>query len=116
MRVDKDELLVDIGSKSEGVVPTREMQSLFAEDRAALKPGDTLLVFVIQAEDKEGRAVLSVDKARQEKSWRRLQQSYESGEVIEAKVVNYNKGGLLVNLDGVGLCASLAGEWDQPRA
>src|SRR5688572_5311847 len=101
MRVDKDELLVDIGSKSEGVVPTREMQSLFAEDRAALKPGDVLLVFVIQAEDKEGRTVLSVDKARQEKSWRRLQQSYESSEVIEAKVVNYNKGGLLVNLDGV---------------
>lgn len=101
MRVDKDELLVDIGSKSEGVVPTREMQSLSAEDRAALKPGDTLLVFVVQAEDKEGRAVLSVDKARQEKSWRRLQQSFDSGEVIEAKVTNYNKGGLLVNLDGV---------------
>src|ERR1041385_4277634 len=44
MRVDKDELLIDIGSKSEGVVPTREMQSLVAEDRASLKPGDTLLV------------------------------------------------------------------------
>src|ERR1044071_4247099 len=40
MRVDKDELLIDIGSKSEGVVPTREMQSLVAEDRASLKPGD----------------------------------------------------------------------------
>src|SRR5262247_2720657 len=60
MRVDKDELLVDIGSKSEGIVPIREMQSLAAEDRAAIKPGDTLLVFVVQAEDKEGRAVLSV--------------------------------------------------------
>jgi small subunit ribosomal protein S1 len=101
MRVDKDEILVDIGSKAEGVVPAREMQSLSPEDRAALKPGDPLLVFVVQAEDKEGRAVLSVDKARQEKSWRRLQQCYESGEVIEAKVINYNKGGLLVNLDGV---------------
>src|SRR5436309_379594 len=101
MRVDKDEILVDIGSKAEGVVPAREMQSLPPEDRAELKPGDTLLVFVVQAEDKEGRAVLSVDKARQEKSWRRLQQSYENGEVIEAKVINYNKGGLLVNLDGV---------------
>ncbi|HWQ12849.1 MAG TPA: 30S ribosomal protein S1 [Roseiflexaceae bacterium] len=101
MRVDKDEILVDIGSKAEGVVPAREMQSLSAEDRAELKPGDTLLVFVVQSEDREGRAVLSVDKARQEKSWRRLQQVHESGEVIEAKVVNYNKGGLLVNLDGV---------------
>src|SRR5215212_5655984 len=101
MRVDKDEVLVDIGSKAEGVIPAREMQSLLSEDRAELKPGDTLLVFVVQAEDKEGRAVLSVDKARQEKSWRRLQQSYDDGEVIEARVINYNKGGLLVNLDGV---------------
>lgn len=101
MRVDKDEILVDIGSKAEGVVPAREMQSLTAEDRAALKAGDVLLVFVVQSEDSEGRAVLSVDKARQEKSWRRLQQAHETGEVIEAKVINYNKGGLLVNLDGV---------------
>src|SRR5215216_2456116 len=43
MRVDKDEILVDIGSKAEGVVPAREMQSLTAEDRAALQPGDELL-------------------------------------------------------------------------
>src|SRR6478736_690771 len=101
MRVDKDEILVDIGSKAEGVVPSREMQSLTAEDRAELRPGQTLLVFVVQSEDREGRAVLSVDKARQEKSWRRLQQCFENNDVIEAKVINYNKGGLLVNLDGV---------------
>jgi small subunit ribosomal protein S1 len=101
MRIDREEILVDIGSKAEGVVPAREMQSLTAEDRAALQPGDELLVFVVQIEDKEGRSILSVDKARQEKSWRRLQQHHDVGEVIEATVVNYNKGGLLVNLDGV---------------
>jgi len=101
MQVDKDEILVNIGAKAEGVVPSREMQSLSAEDRSTLQPGDVILVFVVQAEDREGRAILSIDKARQEKSWRRLQQTYESAEVIEAKVINYNKGGLLVNLDGV---------------
>ncbi|GAB4113894.1 MAG: 30S ribosomal protein S1 [Roseiflexaceae bacterium] len=101
MRVDKDEILVDIGSKAEGVVPAREMQSLTGEERSTLYAGGELLVFVVQAEDREGRAVLSIDKARQEKSWRRLQITHEAGEVIEAKVVNYNKGGLLVNLDGV---------------
>lgn len=101
MRVDRDELLVDIGSKAEGVVPAREMQSLAPEDRAALQIGDVLLVFVVQSEDKEGRAILSVDKARQERSWRVLQSAHESGDVISARVVNYNKGGLLVNLDGV---------------
>ncbi|EFO80818.1 RNA binding S1 domain protein [Oscillochloris trichoides DG-6] len=101
MRIDKDEILVDIGAKAEGIVPSREMQSLPAEDRAALRIGSELLVFVVQSEDKEGRAILSVDKARQEKSWRMLQTAFERGDVITARVVNYNKGGLLVNLDGV---------------
>jgi small subunit ribosomal protein S1 len=101
MRVDRDEILVDIGAKAEGIVPAREMQTFSAEDRAALAVGSELLVFIVQAEDKEGRAILSVDKARQEKSWRLLQQAHERNEVISARVVNYNKGGLLVNLDGV---------------
>ena len=101
MRVDRDEILVDIGAKAEGIVPSREMQSLPPEDRATLQVGDVLLVFVVQSEDKEGRAILSIDKARQERSWRTLQTAFEKGEVISARVVNYNKGGLLVNLDGV---------------
>jgi len=101
MRIDKDEILVDIGAKAEGIVPSREMQSLPAEDRAALHIGSELLVFIVQSEDKEGRAILSVDKARQEKSWRILQTAYEKSDVITARVVNYNKGGLLVNLEGV---------------
>jgi small subunit ribosomal protein S1 len=101
MRVDRDEILVDIGAKAEGIVPSREMQSLAPEDRAALQVGEPLLVFVVQSEDKEGRAILSVDKARQERSWRVLQTAFEKGDVISARVVNYNKGGLLVNLDGV---------------
>lgn len=101
VRVDRDEFLVDIGSKSEGVVPSREMTSMTAEERAACQVGDVLLVTVVQTEDAEGRIVLSIDKARQEKSWRVLQISHDTGEVIHAPVVNYNKGGLLVNLDGV---------------
>lgn len=101
MHIDRDEILVDIGSKSEGVVPSKEMSSLLPEERELIKVGDEVLVFVVQPEDKEGRAVLSLDKARQEKSWRRLQQQFESGDVLQAKVINYNKGGVLVNLDGV---------------
>ncbi|MBX5445002.1 30S ribosomal protein S1 [Sphaerobacter sp.] len=101
MHVDRDELLVDIGSKSEGIIPAREFSTLTDEERAALSVGDRVLVFVVQAENQEGQAVLSIDRARQEKSWRRLQEIYEAGEIIEAEVTNYNKGGLLVNLDGV---------------
>jgi small subunit ribosomal protein S1 len=101
MHVDRDEILVDIGSKSEGIVPSREYSSLSPDERQALSIGDTILVFVVQPENQEGHAVVSIDRARQEKSWRRLQELYEANEVIEAEVTNYNKGGLLVNLDGV---------------
>jgi small subunit ribosomal protein S1 len=101
MHLDREEILVDIGSKSEGIVPSREYSSLSAEERHALAVGDTILVFVVQPENPEGHAVVSIDRARQEKSWRRLQELHEANEVIEAEVTNYNKGGLLVNLDGV---------------
>ena len=101
MRVDRDELLVDIGSKSEGVIPAREFSTLSEEERQNLKVGNTVLVFVTQPENQDGVAILSIDRARQEKSWRVLQEKADNNEVIEAEVVNYNKGGLLVNLDGV---------------
>ena len=101
MHVDREELLVDIGSKSEGVVPAREYSSLAPEEKDALQVGEHILVFVVQAENPEGHPVVSIDRARQEKSWRRLQEIYEANEVIEAEVTNYNKGGILVNLDGV---------------
>src|SRR5215217_5040253 len=101
MRIDRDEILVDIGSKSEGVVPAREFSSLTSDERQNFAIGETVLVFVVQPENQEGQAVVSIDRARQEKSWRRLQEIYEANDVIEAEVTNYNKGGLLVNLDGV---------------
>ncbi len=101
MQMDRDEVLVDIGSKSEGIIPSKELSSLGDAERKALSSGDTVLVFVVQPENADGHAVLSIDRARQEKSWRVLQQKYEAGEVIEAIVKNYNKGGLLVDLDGV---------------
>ena len=101
MHVDRDELLVDIGSKAEGIVPSKEYSSLSTEEKEAIQVGDTLLVFVVQAENNEGHPVVSIDRAKQEKSWRKLQEIHEANDVIEAEVVNYNKGGLLVNLDGV---------------
>src|SRR6476661_7219436 len=101
MRVDRDEILVDIGSKSEGIVPAKEFSSLTSSEKQALAIGESVLVFVVQPENQEGQAVVSIDRARQEKSWRKLQEIYEANDVIEAEVTNYNKGGLLVNLDGV---------------
>jgi small subunit ribosomal protein S1 len=72
MRVDHDELLVDIGSKSEGIIPAREFSSMSDEERESLNTGDKVLVFVVQPENQDGHAVVSIDRARQEKSWRIL--------------------------------------------
>lgn len=101
MHKDRDEILVDIGAKSEGVVPNKELQTLTHDELTDIKVGDQILVFVVQPENQEGHAVLSIDKAKMEKSWRRLQKQFEGGEIIEAEVTGYNKGGLLVNLEGV---------------
>ncbi|MGA7730680.1 MAG: 30S ribosomal protein S1 [Chloroflexia bacterium] len=101
MKVGREELLIDIGAKTEAIIPSAELQSLTPEEREALQIGDTLLVSVVQPENNEGHAVLSLDRARQERSWRDLQKRFEAGEVIQARVTGYNKGGLLVNLEGV---------------
>src|SRR5687768_18622747 len=76
MRIDRDEILVDIGSKSEGVVPAREFSSLTSDEKQNFAIGETVLVFVVQPENQEGQAVVSIDRARQEKSWRKLQEIY----------------------------------------
>ena len=102
MQVDEEEILVDIGAKSEGVVPNREFRKAQqADELEGLKTGDSVFVFVLKAEDEDGRSLLSIDRARLEKSWRWLEQLFEEGSIIEAPVDGFNKGGLLVNLRGV---------------
>jgi small subunit ribosomal protein S1 len=98
---DRDGILVDIGAKSEGVIPPNEMQSLRPEGAAAVKPGDKLLIFVLQPETPEGQIIVSLDRARGEKGWRLLQQYYEEGTTFEGEVTGFNKGGLLVDVEGV---------------
>ena len=101
LAIHEHELVVDIGAKSEGVVLARDMHTVVDEEREAIIVGATVLVYVMQPEDDQGRVSLSLDRARQERSWRKLQQYADDGTVLETKVVNFNKGGLLVNLDGV---------------
>lgn len=102
MDFDRDGLLVDVGSKSEGIVPIGEMSTVSEEERQGLGRGAPVLVSVVDAnENNEGHIVLSIDRARAERSWRNLQKQLDSGEVVEAPVVGFNKGGLLVELGGV---------------
>jgi small subunit ribosomal protein S1 len=93
--------LVDIGSKSEGIIPANEMHSLGADPASRLQPGERVLVYVVQPETNEGQVLLSIDRARGEQGWRVLQQRFEDGDIFEGEVTGYNKGGLLANVEGV---------------
>src|SRR3972149_4696943 len=101
MGADRDGCLVDVGSKSEGIIPPHEMHSLGPDPARRLTPGEKVLVYVLQPETPEGQILLSVDRARGEKGWRVLQQRFEEGEAFDAQVSGFNKGGLLGNVEGV---------------
>jgi small subunit ribosomal protein S1 len=103
VRIDPDEILVDFGGKSEGVVSNRELMSRRGprdgdEPRAELKVGDEVLVYVLQPESPEGHAVLSLRRAGLERKWRAMQERFDEGEIVEARVIDHNKGGLIVDL------------------
>ena len=99
--IDRDEVLIDIGLKSEAVLPLKELSSAGYGSLAELHVNDKILVYILQPESQEGNAVVSVRKARQEHQWRVAQEMYERGDIIDAEVIEHNKGGLIVNLDGV---------------
>jgi len=97
VRIDKDEMLVDIGAKSEGVVSNRELFGRNTETAPTLAIGDTVLVYVLQPESPEGHAVLSLRRAGLERKWRSMQELFEAGTIIDAPVIDHNKGGLIVD-------------------
>jgi len=97
----RDGVLVDVGAKSEGLIPRYEMLSLGPEGERNLKTGDTVTVYVLRPETGEGPLLLSLDRARGETGWRLLQEWQQSGKAFEAPVVGYNKGGLILNVEGV---------------
>lgn len=104
MSIERDGVLidlVDIGSKSEGIVPVQEMHSLGSDPLSRLSIGEKVLAYVQQAETEDGQVQLSIDRARGEQGWRILQDRFESGEIFEAEITGFNKGGLLANVEGV---------------
>ena len=99
VRVDKDEILVDIGYKSEGVIPVSELsirRSVNPDEEVAL--GDEIDALVLQKEDADGRLILSKKRARFEKAWKRIEAAAESGEPVEGHVIEVVKGGLIIDL------------------
>ena len=101
MRHDHDGLLVNIGHKSEGVVLSKEMRTLSEEDVSDLTVGEEVIAYVLNPEGHDGSAVLSIDRARGEQGWRVLEKAMEVEETVTGKIVGSNRGGAVVESEGV---------------
>ena len=99
VRIDKDEVLVDIGYKSEGVIPLSELSirksvNVFEE----VELGEMIDALVMTKEDQDGRLILSKKRARFEKAWKRIEAAAAAGEHVEGTVIEVVKGGLILDL------------------
>ncbi len=100
-RVTPGEILVDVGAKSEGVITGRELETLDAAMRQSLAVGQTVLVYVMDPEDRNGNIVLSLSRAKEEKDWRTAEALLASQEVYTGPIAGFNKGGLIVKIGNV---------------
>ncbi len=99
VKVDKDEVLLDIGYKSEGVIPARELSIRYGvKTEDVVNVGDEIDALVLQKEDKEGRLILSKKRAQYERSWNALEKSMLENEPIEGEVIEVVKGGLILDI------------------
>ena len=99
VRIDKDEVLVDIGYKSEGVIPSNELSIRKSVDpNEEVELGEEVDALVLTKEDQDGRLILSKKRARFERAWRRIEAAAESGEPVHGSVIEVVKGGLIVDL------------------
>jgi len=96
--VDEKYVIVDIGFKSEGIVPANEFSNKVLEN---LQPGDEVEVFLDRVEDREGQLILSRKKADILQAWENIEKSHETGEVIEGYIQRRIKGGMVVDIFGI---------------
>jgi small subunit ribosomal protein S1 len=99
VKIDRDEVLLDIGYKSEGVIPTKELSIRHDVDPdQVVKVGDQVEALVLQKEDKEGRLILSKKRAQYERAWGRIEEVMQSGSTIKGPVIEVVKGGLILDI------------------
>ena len=94
-------LLLNVGHKAEGHVPSNEMKSMSEDDLAQLGVGDTVLAMVIRGETDEGSAILSIDRAAGEVGWKTLQDAMDANERVSGKIIGFNRGGAIVMTESV---------------
>lgn len=97
VRAAPHEVLVDIGTKSEAIIASKEVEELAREGKRP-QVGDEILAFVLKSEDQEGLTVLSVARAQEERDWRDAEVSQKADAIIEAQIAGYNKGGLIARV------------------
>ncbi|MCO5315047.1 MAG: 30S ribosomal protein S1 [Solirubrobacterales bacterium] len=99
VRIDRDEVLLDIGYKSEGVIPASELSIRKSVDTSEeVELDEEIDALVVTKEDAEGRLILSKKRARFEKAWRKIEAAAENGEPVEGNVIEVVKGGLILDL------------------
>jgi small subunit ribosomal protein S1 len=99
VKIDRDEVLLDIGYKSEGVIPAKELSIRHDVDpNEVVKVGDHVEALVLQKEDKEGRLILSKKRAQYERAWGRIEEVMTSGGTIKGPVIEVVKGGLILDI------------------
>jgi small subunit ribosomal protein S1 len=99
VKVDRDEVLLDIGYKTEGVIPSRELSIKHDVDpNEVVSVGDEVEALVLQKEDKEGRLILSKKRAQYERAWGTIEEKKEKDEVVEGTVIEVVKGGLILDI------------------
>ncbi len=94
-------VMVDIGAKTEGIIPGRELERMGRETIDLLKPGATIPVYVVNPSDHNGDVILSVNRALEELDWQKAEEYKESQQVYQSRVAGYNKGGLIVRFGRV---------------
>jgi small subunit ribosomal protein S1 len=99
VKIDRDEVLLDIGYKSEGVIPAKELSIRHdVNPNEVVKVGDHVEALVLQKEDKEGRLILSKKRAQYERAWGRIEEVMQSGTTIKGPVIEVVKGGLILDI------------------
>ncbi|MFN8499191.1 MAG: S1 RNA-binding domain-containing protein [Anaerolineae bacterium] len=93
-----DRMIVDLGAKTEGIVPADDLAQLGPEAVARIKVGDEVSVYVVRTDGNSGEVIVSLSRARGQQDWNHANDLLNSGEIVEAKVVGQNKGGLIVQL------------------
>ncbi|MEG0072179.1 MAG: 30S ribosomal protein S1 [Raoultibacter sp.] len=99
VKIEHDEVLVDIGFKSEGVIPSRELSIRKDADPADIVSlGEQIEALVLQKEDKDGRLILSKKRAEYERAWIQVEDKFKAGEVVTGEVIEVVKGGLILDI------------------